>query len=118
MTSRAMIIGMGTVQNIGPDSQGNEPPDVQVTGALPTSLTSFVGRSRELDQLRSLFREGKRLVTLVGIGDIGKTRLALELGFSASDLGWANVYLVELASLTPDLVGSAVLESVCGGGRR
>jgi predicted ATPase/DNA-binding NarL/FixJ family response regulator len=113
-----MIIGMGTVQNIGPDSQGNEPPDVQVAGALPASLTSFVGRSRELDQLRSLFREGKRLVTLVGIGGIGKTRLALELGSSAKDLGWADVYLVELASLTPDLVDSAVLESVGGGSGR
>jgi predicted ATPase/DNA-binding CsgD family transcriptional regulator len=113
-----MIIGMGTVQNIGPDSQDNEPPDVQVAGVLPASLTSFVGRSRELDQLRSLFREGKRLVTLVGIGGIGKTRLALELGFSARDLGWANVCLVELASLTPDLVDSAVLESVGGGSSR
>jgi predicted ATPase len=112
-----MIIGMGTVQNIGPDSHGSESPDVPVTGALPASLTSFVGRARELDELRSLFREGKRLVTLVGVGGIGKTRLALELGFSAKDLGWANVYLVELASLTPDLVDGAVLESVGGSSR-
>ena len=63
-----------------PDSPVDKPPDVQVTGALPTSMTTFVGRERELDELRSLFREGKRLVTLVGIGGIGKTRLALELG--------------------------------------
>jgi LysR substrate binding domain-containing protein len=96
-----MIIGMGTVQSTGPDSHGNEPPDVPVTGALPASLTSFVGRARELDELRSLFRQGKRLVTLVGVGGIGKTRLALELGFSAKDLGWANVYLVDLILTSP-----------------
>ena len=56
---------------------------------------------------------------MVGIGGIGKTRLALELGFSASDLGWANVYFVELASLAnPGLVDGAGLESVGGGSSR
>jgi predicted ATPase/DNA-binding NarL/FixJ family response regulator len=116
---RAMIAGMGKAQDPGPDSRVDNPQDVEVTGALPMFLTTFVGRERELDELRSLFREGKRLVTLVGIGGIGKTRLALELGFSASDLGWAKVYLVGLASLTdPGLVGGAVLESVGGGSSR
>jgi predicted ATPase len=111
--------GMGKTQEPGPDRLVDHPQDAEVTGALPMSLTTFVGREGELDKIRSLFREGKRLVTLVGIGGIGKTRLALELGFSASDLGWANVYFVELASLTnPDLVGGAVLESVGGGSSR
>jgi predicted ATPase/DNA-binding CsgD family transcriptional regulator len=110
---------VGKAQDPGPDHRVDNPQDVQVTGSLPMSLTTFVGRARELDELRSLFREGKRLVTLVGIGGIGKTRLALELGFSAGDLGWANVYLVELASLAnPGLVDSAVLESVGGGSSR
>jgi predicted ATPase len=110
---------MGKKPEPGPYRLVDHPQGVQVTGALPVSLTTFVGRERELDELRSLFRGGKRLVTLVGIGGIGKTRLALELGFSASDLGWASVYLVELASLAdPDLVGGAVLESVGGGSSR
>jgi non-specific serine/threonine protein kinase len=110
---------MGKTQEPGPDRLVDHPQDVEVTGALPMSLTTFVGRERELDKIRSLFREGKRLVTLVGIGGIGKTRLALELGFSANDLGWANVYFVELASLTnPGLVDGAVLESVGGGSSR
>src|SRR6266699_25482 len=112
---RAMIVGMRKAQDPGPGSRVDNPQDGEVTGDLPMSLTTFVGRERELDELRSLFREGKRLVTLVGIGGIGKTRLALELGFSASDLGWASVYLVELASLAnPGLVDGAVLESVGG----
>jgi predicted ATPase/DNA-binding CsgD family transcriptional regulator len=114
-----MIAGMGKAPDPGPGSRVDNPQDVEVTGGLPMSLTTFVGRERELDELRSLFREGKRLVTLVGIGGIGKTRLALELGFSAGDLGWAKIYLVELASLTnPGLVDGAVLESVGGGSSR
>jgi predicted ATPase/DNA-binding CsgD family transcriptional regulator len=117
--SRAMIAGMGKAQDPGPGSRVDNPQDVEVTGDLPMSLTTFVGRERELDELRSLFRGGKRLVTLVGIGGIGKTRLALELGFSAADLGWAKVYLIELASLAdPGLVDGAVLESVGGGSSR
>ena len=114
-----MIAGMGKAQDPGPGSRVDNPQDVEVIGDLPMPLTAFVGRERELDELQSLFREGKRLVTLVGIGGIGKTRLALELGFSASDLGWAKVYLVELASLAdPGLVDGAVLESVGGGSSR
>jgi predicted ATPase/DNA-binding CsgD family transcriptional regulator len=114
-----MIVGMGKAQDPGPGSRVDNQQEVEVTGDLPVSLTAFVGRERELDELRSLFREGKRLVTLVGIGGIGKTRLALELGFSAGDLGWANVYFVELAALAdPGLVDGAVLESVGAGASR
>src|ERR1035438_8781713 len=114
-----MIVGMRKAENPELDSLVDGPQDVEVTGDLPMSLTTFVGRERELDEIRALLRGGKRLVTVVGIGGIGKTRLALELGFSASDLGWPKVYLVELASLAnPDLVEGAVLESVGGGSSR
>src|SRR5208282_3554270 len=105
--------------NAGPDSPGDKSPGVYVAATPPRAMTSFVGRGRELGELRSLFREGKRLVTLVGIGGIGKTRMALELGWSANDLGWADVFLAELASLTsPDLVDGAVLGAVGGGSSR
>jgi predicted ATPase/DNA-binding NarL/FixJ family response regulator len=114
-----MIAGMGEAQDPGPDALGDHPDDIQAIGGLARSMTAFVGRERELDELRALFREGKRLVTLVGMGGIGKTRLALELGSNATDLGWTSAYLVELASLTnPDLVDGAVLESVGGGPSR
>jgi predicted ATPase/DNA-binding CsgD family transcriptional regulator len=114
-----MIAGMGKAQDPGLGSRADYPQDVEVTGDLPMPLTAFVGRERELGELRSLFRAGKRLVTLVGIGGIGKTRLALELAFSAGDLGWAKVYLVELCSLAdPGLVDGAVLESLGGGSSR
>ena len=110
---------MAKTQDPAPGSRAGTPRDVEITGNLPMSLTSFVGRERELDELRSLLRQGKRLVTLVGIGGIGKTRLALQLGIGAGDLGWRCVYFVELATLADaGLVDDAVLESVGVGSSR
>ncbi len=101
------------------DFVADKSPALEASGTLPTSLTTFVGRERELDELRSLFAHGKRLVTLVGIGGIGKTRLALELGFNAAQVGWMSVYFAEFAPLAnPGLVESAVLEAVGGGSSR
>src|SRR4029077_15089717 len=114
-----MMAGMGTAEGLGPGFLDDGQQDVEVTGPLPMSMTTFVGRDQELGEIRSLFRGGKRLVTLVGIGGIGKTRMALELGCSAGDRGGATVYFVERSSLTsPDLVASAVLESVVGASSR
>jgi predicted ATPase/DNA-binding NarL/FixJ family response regulator len=110
---------MGKTQDPGPGAGADEALAGEVTRTLPMPLSSFVGRERELDELRSLLRSGKRLVTLVGVGGIGKTRLALELGGSARDLGWADVYFVELAALAdPGLVAGALLESVGAGSSR
>jgi predicted ATPase/DNA-binding CsgD family transcriptional regulator len=110
---------MGKTPDPAPGSRAGQPDAAEITGSLPMSLTSFVGRERELDELRSLLRQGQRLVTLVGIGGIGKTRLALELGIGAGDLGWRRVYFVELATLAdPGLVDDAVLESIGLGSSR
>src|SRR5271168_5364446 len=110
---------MGNGRDAGQDYVVDKPPNLEVPRALPTSLTPFVGRERDLSELRSLLREGKRLVTLTGIGGIGKTRLALELGFRATEFGWTNVYFVELALITnPGLIDDAILESVGGGSSR
>jgi predicted ATPase/DNA-binding NarL/FixJ family response regulator len=114
-----MMAAMGKTEHLGPELLDDGQQDMEVTGTLPMSMTTFVGRDQELGEIRSLFREGKRLVTLVGIGGIGKTRIALELGFSVGDLRWANVYFVELAPVTsPDLVDGVVLESVGAGSSR
>ncbi|MEU3689500.1 ATP-binding protein [Streptomyces narbonensis] len=58
---------------------GETGPERVVVPALPAALTDFVGRERERDRLASLVAAA-RLVTLVGPGGAGKTRLALEVG--------------------------------------
>jgi DNA-binding SARP family transcriptional activator len=71
---------------------------------LPIQLTSFVGRARELAELKRLLRSS-RLLTLTGPGGTGKTRLALQLAADVQETFAAGVWLVELAALSdPTLV--------------
>jgi len=68
---------------------------------LPASQTSFVGRVGELEQVRELL--GKtRVLTLLGTGGTGKTRLAIEAGRDLMDDFPDGVWLVELATLEKD----------------
>jgi len=91
----------------------------KAVGRLPVPLTTFIGRQRELTELRALLPNGKRLVTLTGIGGIGKTRLAVEVATDAAEFGFERVHFVELASVTdPRLVDNAVLEAIGGGSHR
>src|SRR6266511_3266109 len=81
-------------------------------GNLPAELTSFIGRRRHIQEVKAALTAA-RLVTLVGPGGVGKTRLALR---SATDLrrGIADgVWLVELAGLQDaELVTKAVMTSL------
>jgi len=79
---------------------------------LPAQPTSFVGREGELAEARQLFGR-TRLLTLVGPGGIGKTRLALELAAQVSGEFPGGVTFVPLASITdPELVAPAIVESL------
>ncbi|HEX5849267.1 MAG TPA: LuxR C-terminal-related transcriptional regulator [Rubrobacter sp.] len=64
---------------------------------LPLETTSFVGRGRELSEVEGLLGR-TRLLTLVGVGGSGKTRLALRVAMRRADEG--DVWWVELASLS------------------
>ena len=60
-------------------SPPSAPPGEQAPGNVPLALTSFVGRGRELVELKSLLAKN-RLLSIVGPGGIGKTRLSMQLG--------------------------------------
>src|SRR5919197_1248571 len=65
---------------------------------LPLQLTSFIGREGELAEAARLL-ERSRLLTLVGVGGIGKSRLSLELAAQVLPQFADGVWLVELATL-------------------
>ncbi|MEU9859845.1 BTAD domain-containing putative transcriptional regulator [Streptomyces sp. NPDC047971] len=79
---------------------------------VPARLTSFVGREAERDALVAELRE-RRLVTLLGTGGVGKTRLALEAAEQAAPRWREGVRVAELASVRAESdVPSAVLSAV------
>ena len=66
---------------------------------LPGQLSAFVGREREVREVRKLV-ESSRLVTLTGAGGCGKTRLALQAAAELLDGARDGVWFVDLAPLT------------------
>ncbi len=75
---------------------------------LPVNMTSFVGRERELTDLRALLR-ASRLVTLVGPGGSGKTRLAQHVASSLADAFADGITFVDLAPISdPSLVEATI----------
>jgi predicted ATPase len=81
-------------------------------GWLPTALTSFVGRQQELKVVQELLDDA-RLVTLVGAGGSGKTRLAAEVAGRLADQMPGGAWLVELARWSdPAEVPQAVLGTI------
>ncbi|MEU2038621.1 ATP-binding protein [Nocardia niwae] len=84
----------------------------RVIGNLPFPITSFVGRQREIRGVRELLATA-RLVTLTGVGGVGKTRLATEVAAASGQLFPDGTWLVDLAAVSDaDLLGRAVLTSL------
>ncbi len=82
---------------------------------LPVLTSSLVGRQRELEELAILI-ERHRLVTLVGAGGTGKTRLALQTAADASHLFADGVWWVPLAAVRdPGLVVGSIASAVGSG---
>jgi predicted ATPase/class 3 adenylate cyclase len=84
---------------------------------LPAQLASFVGRERELSQVRALV-ESSRLVTLAGAGGSGKTRLGLQVAADLLDGSGDGIWLVELAAVSgEDAVVPAIWQALGRAGR-
>src|SRR5712692_3985591 len=79
---------------------------------LPIQVTSFIGRDREIAEIKQALPH-TRLLTLTGSGGCGKTRLALQVAASLVDSYADGVWLVELASLSDStLVPKAVASAL------
>jgi predicted ATPase/DNA-binding SARP family transcriptional activator len=73
----------------------------QRQGNLPVQLTSFIGRTADLEVLQDLVGE-QRLLTLTGPGGTGKTRLAIELAGEIHDWHPEGTWFVDLADISSD----------------
>lgn len=91
----------------GPHEARNAPHN------LPVQVSSFVGRERQLSEVRQLLAR-VRVVTLTGSGGVGKTRLALELAGCLRDGSTDGPWFVDLAPLTDPSLVAAKLAGVLG----
>jgi len=101
----------------GPGLQGEFPPlrslgNPALPNNLPAQLSAFIGRVREVAEVRALV-ESCRLVTLTGAGGCGKTRLGLQVAAGLLDGSGDGVWLVELAAVTDqDAVPAAISQAL------
>ncbi len=85
---------------------------LRCAGHLPVPLTSFIGREREIDELKHSLST-KRLLTLTGAGGVGKTRLAIQLAGDLSSeykdgAGWVDLVPLTDPALVPQAVAKAL----------
>jgi len=83
------------------------------TGNLPQQLSSLVGRENMVAEVAELVRSA-RLLTLSGVGGVGKTRLALEVGAEVAGEFPDGVWMVELASVGDPASVPAAIATVLG----
>lgn len=102
-------------QVVHPDLKDEFPPLASLDATpnnLPVALTSWVGRGAEIRSVAALVRH-RRLVSLVGVGGVGKTRLAQEIAAIVSDHFVGGVWWVDLSKLTdPSQIGSALTDAI------
>lgn len=88
-------------QVVAPDLLSDFPPLTTIeilNHNLPSQLTSFIGRERELDEARKLLAS-TRILTFIGPGGTGKTRLSLQVAAEQLSEFKDGVWLIELAPL-------------------
>ena len=102
-------------QVVHPDMPSRFPPLRSLDALpnnLPVQLTSFIGREQEMNEVKRLLSQA-RLVTLLGSGGAGKTRLAVQVAADLLEAYPEGVWLVELAPITePALVAQTVASTL------
>src|SRR5579884_1453224 len=102
-------------QLLHPDLPADFPPLRSLspeTTNLPVQLTSFIGREKEMEEIKRLLSR-TRLLTLTGSGGCGKTRLAAQVGADLLADFADGVWLVELAAIAdPALVPQTVASTL------
>jgi predicted ATPase len=83
------------------------------SGNLPRAVTSFIGRESEVAEIEAAVRS-HQLVTLTGVGGVGKTRLALEVAAQLADEFPDGVWFFELAAVTDPAAVPDALAAVLG----
>jgi predicted ATPase/DNA-binding CsgD family transcriptional regulator len=92
-------------------------PSAPIAAALPSPLTPFVGRRAERAALSAALHE-HRLVTAVGPGGVGKTRLALSVAAGIGDRFADGVWYVDLVPVTDALMIAPAIADALGLGER
>ena len=84
------------------------------TTNIRPELSTYVGREDELATVAGLLAD-RRLVTLLGLGGVGKTRMAIEIALRSSDLWPAGAWMVELGDVDGERAVDVALRSVFAG---
>jgi predicted ATPase/DNA-binding CsgD family transcriptional regulator len=106
-----MVIRSGTYHPYWREATDVTVP-VARTGNLPEAFTTFVGRRNDIAEVRRLLGSA-RLLTLTGVGGVGKTRLALEVAAAARKAFPDGTWLVDLAPVRdPSAVATAAATGV------
>jgi predicted ATPase len=87
---------------------------LEIKHNLPVQLTSFVGREHEIEEISELIgQDSCRMLTLVGPGGIGKTRLAIEAAAHILEVYSEGVFFISLAPISaPDFILPAIAEAL------
>ncbi|MFO7699881.1 MAG: BTAD domain-containing putative transcriptional regulator, partial [Acidimicrobiia bacterium] len=86
---------------------GLAPPRPRASN-LPSALTTFIGRGEEIAEIDTRL-EARRLVTILGVGGSGKTRLAIEFARTHIERFAAGVWIVDLA---PSVAGDDIFRAI------
>lgn len=112
-SAKEALAGAGPVDQPLPTevtvTEAEEPPEhvrptkkvtIEPSSTLPLYVTNFVGRTEELADIIKAIRGGHRLVTLTGLGGMGKTRLAVEAAWRLEPDFAGNVVFVSIQGMT------------------